>query len=61
MGFFDTRLKTSADCEFMLRILYKHKVSSHYLPELLVRMRTGGESNQSIQKRLIANWEDRLS
>ena len=61
LGCFNTRLKTSADYEFMVRTLYKHKVSSHYLPELLVRMRTGGASNRSIQKRLVANWEDRLA
>ncbi len=61
LGCFNTRLKTSADYEFMLRTLYKHKVSSDYLPELIVRMRTGGASNRSIRKRLIANWEDRLA
>jgi glycosyltransferase involved in cell wall biosynthesis len=61
LGYFNTRLKTSADYEFMLRTLFKHKVSSHYLPELIVRMRTGGASNRSIQKRLFANWEDRLA
>lgn len=58
-GNFDTRLKTSADYELMLRFLYKHKISSHYLPELLVYMRTGGASNQSWKKRIAANFEDR--
>lgn len=58
-GSFDTRLQTSADYEFMLRVLFKHKVSSGYIPELLVRMRMGGASNRSIKKRLVANWEDR--
>lgn len=58
-GHFDTRLKTSADYELMLRFLYKHKISSHYLPELLVHMRTGGASNQSWKKRIVANLEDR--
>lgn len=58
-GLFDTRLNTSADYELMLRFLYKNKVSSHYLPELLVRMRAGGASNRSWLNRLSANWEDR--
>ncbi|WP_373549931.1 glycosyltransferase family 2 protein [Haliscomenobacter sp.] len=59
LGQFNTQLKTSADYELMLRFLYKHKVSSHYLPELLVRMRVGGASNQSWKKRVVANLEDR--
>ena len=59
LGFFDTRLQTSADYELMLRFLYKHRVSSHYLPELLVRMRAGGVSNRSWLKRFEANLEDR--
>jgi glycosyltransferase involved in cell wall biosynthesis len=57
-GLFNTRLKTSADYELMLRFLYKNKVSSHYLPELLVRMRAGGASNQSWRRRFSTNWED---
>lgn len=59
LGCFDTRLRTSADYELMLRFLYKHKISTHYLPELLVRMRTGGASNSSWKKRIEANLEDR--
>lgn len=59
LGLFDTRLATSADYELMLRFLYKNGVSSHYLPELLVRMRAGGVSNRSWLRRLNANWEDR--
>lgn len=58
-GLFDTRLKTSADYELMLRFLYKNNISSHYLDELLVRMRAGGASNQSWHNRLKANREDR--
>lgn len=59
LGYFNDQLKTSADYELMLRFLYKHRVSSDYLPELLVRMRVGGASNQSWRKRFLANWEDR--
>lgn len=61
LGLFNIRLKTSADYELMLRFLYKNKISCHYLPELIVRMRTGGASNRSIQKRINANWEDHLA
>lgn len=58
-GNFDTRLKTSADYELMLRFLFKHKISTQYLPELIVHMRAGGVSNQSWKKRILANLEDR--
>lgn len=59
LGYFDTRLRTSADYELMLRFLYRHKISTHYLPELMVRMRAGGASNSSWKKRIEANLEDR--
>lgn len=59
LGCFDTRLRTSADYELMLRFLYRYKISTDYLPELMVRMRTGGASNSSWVKRIEANLEDR--
>lgn len=60
-GLFDTSLRNSADYELMLRFLYKHKVSSCYIPEVLVQMRAGGVSNASFRHRLRANREDRLA
>jgi glycosyltransferase len=60
-GVFDTRLKISADYELMLRMMHKHKISSHYIPEVLVRMRTGGISNEHVKSRVTANQEDRLA
>lgn len=47
-GTFDLNMKVSADFELMLRFLEKFKISTLYLPEVIVRMRTGGESNRSI-------------
>ena len=58
-GLFNTRLRYSADYELMLRFLYHHQVPVCYLPEVLVRMRTGGVSNASLGNRLRANREDR--
>lgn len=58
-GGFNTRLRFSADYELMLRFLYKHRVSVCYLPQVLVRMRTGGLSNASLSNRWQANREDR--
>lgn len=61
LGLFDISLRFSADYELMLRFLLKNSVSTCYLPEVTVRMRTGGASNASLRNRLRANWEDRLA
>lgn len=58
-GKFDLSLKSAADYELMLRFLYRYNVSTTYLPYVLVRMRTGGQSNISIANRYKANLEDR--
>ncbi|MGE0568304.1 MAG: glycosyltransferase family 2 protein [Bacteroidia bacterium] len=61
LGSFNTRLKTSADYELMLRFMYKHKIKTSYLNEFIVKMRTGGQSNRSLRNRLLANYEDRMA
>lgn len=58
-GLYDLSLKTSSDYEYMLRVLYKHKISSRYLPRVMIIMRTGGTSNASLTHRIKANAEDR--
>lgn len=58
-GLFDTSFKSSADYELMLRLLYKEQVSTHYLEEVSVRMRVGGQSNLNFENRVKANMEDR--
>jgi glycosyltransferase len=58
---FDLRLKSAADYELMLRLLYKQNISVAYLPELLVFMRSGGKSNASLNNRMRANMEDRMA
>ncbi|MEO1714083.1 MAG: glycosyltransferase family 2 protein [Bacteroidota bacterium] len=58
-GTFNLRLRSAADYEIMLRFLYKNKISATYIPEVLVRMRTGGVSNASLKNRIAANKEDR--
>ena len=60
-GAFNTSFSISSDYELMLRFLYKHKISSSYIPEVLVRMRTGGMSNVSLKSRVKANREDKLA
>jgi len=56
-GVFNLDFKIAADYELMLRFLGKYKISSSYIPEIFVKMRTGGESNQSIKNIIIANIE----
>jgi glycosyltransferase involved in cell wall biosynthesis len=61
VGLFNTSLRSAADYEMMLRILVKYKISSKYIPEVIVKMRTGGMSNASLRNRIRANKEDRLA
>jgi glycosyltransferase involved in cell wall biosynthesis len=60
-GEYKLNFKTAADYEFMLRYLYKHNVKAFYLPNLLVKMRTGGMSNSNMKNRMAANRNDRLA
>ncbi len=43
-GLLNLDFPLAADYELMLRFLYKHEVSTTYIPEVLVKMRAGGTS-----------------
>lgn len=58
-GLFNLDMKTAADYELMLRMIHKEGASLQYLPNVLVKMRTGGASNSSLASRLKANADDR--
>ncbi len=60
-GNFDTSFKNSADYELMLRFLFGNNVSTSYLNEVLVFMRTGGQSNLNFKTRILANREDQMA
>jgi glycosyltransferase len=60
-GFFNLELGSAADYELMLRFLLEHRVTTAYIPKVLVKMRLGGVSNASIKNRLKANLMDRKS
>jgi glycosyltransferase involved in cell wall biosynthesis len=60
-GTYNLRLKSAADYELMLRMLHKHNISVTYLPEVITKMRVGGQSNVTLLNRLKANKEDRLA
>ena len=59
VGNFNCSLRSAADYEFMLRVLLKNDFNVRYIPEVLVKMRTGGISNATLKHRLRANREDR--
>jgi glycosyltransferase len=61
LGGYEPSYFSAADFELMTRYLYKHRISSYYLPELIVKMRKGGMSNGSFQKRIRANRRDYLA
>jgi len=56
-GLFDTSYEICADYEFMVRLFCVHKISYAYLPQVMVAMRTGGKSTQSLNSNLQINRE----
>lgn len=60
-GVFDPTFRFAGDYELILRLLYKHNISTHYIPYCMVKMRIGGAGNRWLENRLIANLEDRLA
>ena len=60
-GLYENHYHTAADYEFMARYLYKHRISSTYLEQMVVKMRNGGLSNGNLKRRLRANRRDYLA
>ena len=60
-GNYNLQLKSAADYELMLRMLHKYNISVAYLPEVITKMRVGGQSNVTLLNRLKANKEDKLA
>jgi len=56
-GFFKTDYKIAADFELLVRFLARHQISYYYLPEVIVKMRTGGLSTRNIKSNWILNRE----
>ena len=59
-GAFDTRYRIASDYDLMLRLLVNLQPHEKvvYLPEVMVRMRVGGESNRSIKNIVLKSSED---
>jgi glycosyltransferase involved in cell wall biosynthesis len=60
-GTFDVKFRQSADYELMLRFLYRHGISTHYLQGISIKMRVGGASNATFKNRWQANSEDQFA
>ena len=57
LGLFDQSYKLAADVEFMMRYLERAQVRAAYIPDVLVRMRLGGATNQSWKNIVLQNKE----
>jgi len=44
-GYFNDKMQIAADFELMLRFIEKNQIKVGYLPEVIVKMRTGGKAN----------------
>jgi glycosyltransferase involved in cell wall biosynthesis len=60
-GKFDLQFRYASDFDLMSRFLCVHKVSYHYLPEVIVKMRMGGISTVSLGRIIEINKEDLAS
>jgi glycosyltransferase involved in cell wall biosynthesis len=56
-GYYHIDYKIAADYELLMRFIFTHKISTTYINENLVYMRTGGVSNQNLKSRYILNKE----
>jgi glycosyltransferase involved in cell wall biosynthesis len=58
LGDYDTSYRIAADYEAVLRWFGHGGITSTYIPEVLVRMRVGGESNRSLSRIIRKSRED---
>jgi glycosyltransferase involved in cell wall biosynthesis len=57
-GAYNTTLRSSSDYEILIRLFYVHRISVKFIDEVLVKMRTGGQSNRTVRNRLRSHFED---
>lgn len=57
-GGYDTTYRIAADYDAVLRYLWKGRIQLAYIPEVLVKMRVGGESNRSLSRIIRKSRED---
>ena len=57
-GGYDTNYRIAADYDSILRYFGKGQISAAWVPDVLVKMRVGGESNRSIERIMRKSRED---
>ena len=57
-GYFNTDFKIAGDYEIMVRFFERYKITTFYIPSILVKMRVGGKSNKSLKNIIFQTWED---
>jgi glycosyltransferase involved in cell wall biosynthesis len=55
-GFYSSDHGSAADYELMLRLMYRHRVKSYHLKQVIVKMRAGGISSKNLNNRTKA-WQ----
>jgi glycosyltransferase involved in cell wall biosynthesis len=58
MGAYDTSFRIAGDYDAILRYFSSEGFRAHYIPEVLVKMRVGGESNRSLGRIIRKTRED---
>jgi glycosyltransferase involved in cell wall biosynthesis len=58
LGTFDLKYRIASDYDFILRVFSNPKYRIAYLPETIVKMRVGGESNKSLKNIIKKSSED---
>lgn len=61
LGSFDLKFSIAADYDSMLRYLWTNSISATYIPSVLITMRIGGKSNQSLLNVLKKSKEDMVA
>jgi glycosyltransferase len=57
-GLYSTEYKVAADYEMVLRLLWKERITTAYLPIVITKMRWGGASNRDIASVMLKSRED---
>ena len=57
LGVFNLKYRIAADYDLVLRFFLLNKLTYAYIPEIIVKMRKGGLSNQSILNIIKLNME----
>lgn len=56
-GFYQTDYKIAADYEWVMRLMYHHRIQCQYVEQVVVCMREGGISNTTLKSRYVLNRE----